>query len=125
MKYQSNLTLIHVHYNLTFLYFNCDDDDDEALVHLQLYFSKLCTQYVSLIILLRPDSSILSSFFSVNYWLLAGEASVSTQSSLKSLSPSEVKQRNALVKWIEVCNTGDTVSTHLLLNLGLWVSTAF
>ena len=77
-------------------------------MHLRLFFiSPVAAVAIIIIILIyysssRPDSSILSSFFSVNYWLLAGEGSVSTQSSLKSLSPSEVKQRNALVKWIEV-----------------------
>ena len=76
-------------------------------MHLRLFFISPVVAVAIIIILIcysssRPDSSILSSFFSVNYWLLAGEGSVSTQSSLKSLSPSEVKQRNALVKWIEV-----------------------
>ena len=50
----------------------------------------------------RPDSSLLSSFFSYNYWLLAGESSQHSHSNQRSLSPSEAKLRNSTVKWIQV-----------------------
>ena len=80
----------------------------------------ICTCILSF----RPDSSLLSSFFSYNYWLLAGESSPHSHSNQRSLSPSEAKLRNSTVKWIQVANylyyhIKTTLQVHSLLLLYL------
>ena len=79
------------------------------IIFLSLVFNEMniiptvvLSSYSFFCLFIRPDSSLLSSFFSYNYWLLAGETPQGPHSTQKSLSPSDVKLRNSTVKWIQV-----------------------